>query len=404
MTPLSPDSSPVTEPRRSLAFAPRRLPSRRWDDTGTPLNVFVAGLMGAGALMSVVVGLTESISSKRGRERLRRQAQPHAAMMAEGAIHGFDTVASSPTGIRPRRHYAIAAVVAVAIGALLAFAATDSYLNENGSVLGWGLSLSGGVTLVSIAALAGVTALRWPDVPAIVRRLAPGRPARSTSVWASVHPTARIAVVAIASVVAVGALVAIFAEGWLLRIDERLYFDWLDAGQDVDRWGPDWLNRLGQPIPAVVIAVVVSLLTLRCRVVSIAYPAVLVAGGLTNVVLSWVTHRLRPPRSVHAGEFTSYPGGHSIQLPLLLLILPLVVYVITNNKLARNLTAIAVIGIWGVAWIDTIRTGGHWPIDQLAGFLIAIALLIIVYSAASDALHHESCDSCDIDGDDARVS
>ncbi|MFQ5556977.1 MAG: phosphatase PAP2 family protein [Acidimicrobiales bacterium] len=205
---------------------------------------------------------------------------------------------------------------------------------------------------------------------------------------------ARVVVVSIIAAVGAGALLAIFAESWLLEIDEPLYFDWLGAGEDVRRYGPDSLNRLGQPLPAIALAIVVSLATLRCRVVSIAYPAVIVVGGLTNVVLSWITHRLRPPRSTHAGEFTSYPGGHSLQVPLLLLALPLAVYVMTDSKLARNVTGVSVTIVWAVTWVDTIRTGGHWPTDQVAGFLIAMALLIVVYSVAGDALRHESCDSC----------
>lgn len=386
------DMESAPEPDTSVGFAPRRLPSQKWDDTSTQLNVFVAGLMGAGALMSVLVGLTESISSTRGRERLRRQAHPVAALMAEGAIHGYDSAVISPTGLRPRRHYLVAALVSLAVGAFLTISASNSYWSEGGSVAGWGLSLSGAVTLLAIGGAAGLAAWRWPAVPLIVRRTAPGRPASSTSIWASVSPAARYAVMVIAAVVAIGGLIVVFAEDWLLSIDERLYFDWLEAGNDVDRWGPAWLNRLGQPVPAIVIAVAVSMLTLKCRIVSIAYPAAIVGGGLLNVTLSWITHRLRPPQSAHAGEFTSFPGGHSIQLPLLLLILPLVIHVITGSKLARNLTAVVAVSVWGLAWIDTIRTGGHWPTDQLAGFLIALALLIIVYSVASDATHHDSCD------------
>ncbi len=209
--------------------------------------------------------------------------------------------------------------------------------------------------------------------------------------------------VVIGGLVALGAVLVVFAESVLLEVDERIYFDWLDAGRAVDRWGPDALNTLGQPIPAIVIAVLVSLFTLRCRIVALAYPMAVVAGGFANLVLSWVTHRLRPPDSAHAGEFNSYPGGHSIQLPLLLLILPLVVYVITENKIAARVTGFLAVGVWGLAWVDTIRTGGHWPTDQLAGFLIALALLIVVYSLAGDVTRHEGCD-CSMQPDQQPTS
>ena len=41
--------------------------------------------------------------------------------------------------------------------------------------------------------------------------------------------------------------------------------------------------------------------------------------------------------------------------------------------------------IWFIAWADTVRTGGHWPIDQVAGLLIAISLLTVVYSSGAPA-------------------
>jgi len=377
-----------------VGFVARRLPSKRWDDLGMPMNVFVAGLMGAGALMSVLVGLTESISSSRGKERLFRKAHPVAAMMAEGAVNGYDAVTASATGLRPRRQYLLGSIVLGIVAAFLVISSSDAYFSENGSVGGWGLSLSGAVTVAAMSAVAGIAALRWPNVPAIVRRIAPAHPARATSTWASVPRVGRAAIATLLSFVAIGALLVIFAESWVLEIDERIYFDWLEAGQDVDRIGPEWFNTIGQPIPSITIALLVSLMTLRCRVVAMAFPLAIVAGGLANLTLSWLTHRERPPFSAHAGEFTSYPGGHSIQLPLLLLILPLAIYLVSGSKLARNVTAILAVSVWAVAWTDTVRTGGHWPIDQVAGLFIALSLLIVVYSVAHHATHHGSCDAC----------
>jgi membrane-associated phospholipid phosphatase len=194
--------------------------------------------------------------------------------------------------------------------------------------------------------------------------------------------------------VAVGGLLAVVTESWLLEIDEPLYLDWLEAREDANRWGPDWFNRLGQPVVLIPLAVAIGFATLNCRVVAIAWPAAIVIGGLANIILSWVIHRERPPFSAHVGEFTSYPGGHSIQLTLLMGMLPLAVHVVTGSRSAMRLTAIAAAALWFVAWADTVRTGGHWPIDQLAGLFIAVSLLAIVYSASQSADHHESCVDC----------
>ena len=379
----------------AAGVAPVRTSDERWDDTSTSLNVFVAGLMGAGALMSILMGLTESISSIRGRERLQRQAAPKALMMSEGTIHGYEHVLARPTGLRPRRDYLMAGIVLLGVAAVLLATSLDSYLSEaSGSVVAFALSATGVATLAAIGATSLVAARNWPEVPPIVRRLAPGRPARQHSVWASVSVPARRAIYVMLGLVALGGLLAIVAESWLLEIDEPIYFDWLEAREDNDRWGPGWLNNLGQPIVIIPLSVAIGLATLRCRIVALAWPAAIIGGGLANLVLSWVVHRQRPPFSAHAGEFTSYPGGHSIQLTLLMGMLPLAVDVVTDSRLAGRITGVLAAGVWFVAWTDTVRTGGHWPIDQVAGLLIAISLLTVVYSAANRERQHDSCEDC----------
>lgn len=387
--------SPSAPDSVAAGMAPVRTTDERWDDSGSGFNVFVAGLMGAGALMSILMGLTESISSIRGRERLQRQAAPKALMMSEGTIHGYEHVLARATGLRPRRDYLLASIVLFGVAAALLATSLDSYLSEaSGSVVAFALSATGVATLAAIGATSLVAARNWPEVPPIVRRLAPGRPARQHSVWASVSVPARRSIYAMLALVAVGGLLAIVAESWLLEIDEPIYFDWLEAREDADRWGPGWLNNLGQPIVIIPLSVAIGLATLRCRIVALAWPAAIIGGGLANLVLSWVVHRQRPPFSAHAGEFTSYPGGHSIQLTLLMGMLPLAVDVVTDSRLAGRITGVLAAGIWFVAWADTVRTGGHWPIDQLAGLLIAISLLTVVYSAANRERQHDSCEDC----------
>ncbi|MEM7285713.1 MAG: PEP/pyruvate-binding domain-containing protein [Actinomycetota bacterium] len=368
----------------AAGVAPVRTSDERWDDSGSGFNVFVAGLMGAGALMSILMGLTESISSIRGRERLRRQAAPKALMMSEGTIHGYEHVLSRPTGLRPRRDYLLASLVLYGVAAVLLATSLDSYLSKaSGSVVAFAVAATGVATVAAIATTSLVAARTWPAVPPIVRRVAPGRPAREHSVWASVSVPARRAIYAMLALVAVGGLLAIVAESWLLEIDEPIYFDWLEAREDNDRWGPGWLNNLGQPIVIIPLSVAIGLATVKRRIVALAWPAAIIGGGLANLVLSWVVHRERPPFSAHAGEFTSYPGGHSIQLTLLMGMVPLAVEVVSESRLAGRVTAVLAAGVWVVAWADTVRTGGHWPIDQVAGLLIALSLLTVVYSAAN---------------------
>ena len=312
--------------------------------------------------------------------------------MADGAVDGFDKVASSATGLRPRRDYAIAALLMLLIGIAISARSTDLYLGDKVGPLGWALTITGGLTLLAAGILAGTAALAWPQVPSIVRRLAPGRPPTANSVFGGVPHGARIAIVIMATVVVIGALFVTFALSWVLEIDRPIYFDVLNAGGAQDRWGPDWFNEFGRVRFLIIVPTIVFAITfLRCRVVAIAYPLLVVLGGTIFLTLNWTVHRLRPPRSAHAGEYNSYPGGHSIQVALVLLALPLVVWVLTSNVFLRVIGTIIPVGLWATTEIDTIRTGGHWPIDQTAGLLIAACLLTVVYSVGLNAIRHESC-------------
>jgi pyruvate,water dikinase len=398
-SPVAGTDAPATERERAsvgavhtAGYAPARVPHPRWDDTSTPMNVFVAGLMGAGALMSIIVGLTESVSSTQGRARLRRRAQPIALTTADGAVDGFDAVAASPTGIRDRRDYGIAAAALLVFGAAILARSSDLYFEGSVGSVGWALTATGAVTLLAGGCLAGAAVVAWPDVPIQVRRSAPGYPPNSRSLWSSVPHGARVAIAVMTSLVLVGAVFVAFALDWVLEIDRPIYFEWLHAGRAVDRWGPDWFNEFGRLPFLIVIPVAVFLIAfLRCRVVAIAYPLTIAVGGAIFLTLNWTVHRLRPPFSAHAGQHTSYPGGHSIQVALILLSLPLVVWLLTRNRVARVVGTIIPVGVWAITEIDTIRTGGHWPIDQTAGLLIAACLLTILYSVALDAIRHESC-------------
>jgi phosphohistidine swiveling domain-containing protein len=388
----------ATGPVHAASYAPARVPDRRWDDTNLPTNVFVAGLIGAGALMSAIVGLTESLSSTQSRARLRRHAQPVALAMADGAIGGFDPVASSATGLRPRRDYSIAAALLIVIGAAITARSSELYFGDHQGVLGMVLTITGGITLLAAGLIAGTAALRWPHVPTSVRRVAPGYPPNPRAIWNSVPRRGRVAIAIMAGVVAIGGFFVTFALSWVLKIDHPIYFDWLHAGRNQDRWGPDWLNEFGRISFVTGIPVIIFLITfLRCRVVALAYALMIAVGGVLYFTITWTVHRLRPPLSAHAGEHTSYPGGHSIQVALILLALPLVVRVLTRNPFLRAIGTIIPVGLWAMTEIDVIRTGGHWPIDQTAGLLIAACLLTVLYSVVLDVTRHESCHGAPIE-------
>lgn len=372
------------------AYVPARVPDRRWDDTSLRFDVFVAGLMGAGALMSVIVGLVESISSTEGRARLARRAEPTAQMLAAGVVGGFDHVTESGTGLRSRRHHVAVAVVAAVLGAAIAARSSWLFATTDIGVVTWALTVSSGVLLLVAAAVFALAALRWPDVPPLVRRLDPGRPVNPRGIWASVPHAGRIAIAVLASLVVLGAVLVVFAPGLVGDVDHPLYYDVLHAGRQVHRWSPGWFNQFGYAPFLVGVPTVVFVITfLRCRAVAIAYPVMIATGGLIFLALNWTVHRARPPLSVRAGQFTSYPGGHSIQVTLVLLALPLVVWVLTRNRVLRVIGTIVPVAVWAAEIVDNFRVGAHWPVDQIAGLAIAACLLIVVYSVGIAALRED---------------
>jgi membrane-associated phospholipid phosphatase len=377
----------------TAAYAPARLLDERWDDRRLPTNVFVAGLMGASALLSVVIGLTESISSTQGRDRLRRRAAPLALESADGVVYGYDDVAATAIGLRPRREYSAAAVVILLLGAAFIARSTDVYLTEHGSLVAWALTVTSGVTLFIIGVALAAATREWPAMPSLVRRLAPRYPPSHTSVWSSVSKPARVAVAIMVSLVAVGALFVTFGESLVLELDHRIYFDWLHAGRQV-RWiGPGVFLELGHAIPITIIAIVVSLVVFaRDRTLAFAYPALIAAGGTIFLTLNRLVHRARPPLSAHVGQHTSYPGGHSIQVAIVLLPLPLIVWSLTRNRVLRFVGIVVPVAVWALTEVNVVRTGGHWPVDQTAGLLIAASLLTVFYSVGIRAIRNQGLD------------
>jgi rifampicin phosphotransferase len=382
------------------AIVPTRGPVTALDRASTPsLGVFVTGLMGAGAVLSVVVALTETISSVRGRARLAARAQPIAAMVAEGVLDGFDAVAHRSTGIHSRRWHAVGAAALAALALVFGVRATLAYLGvgprTNDSVVVWALDLVSVFTLLAAAAVLGVAARRWPSVPVFLRGSLPRR-ASSRPSARDVLGTRRLRFITGAmAIVATLAGLTVVADRGLLAIDHWIY-DAIDAGGHADRWGPDWLNRLGHPHVVVLCAVLIAIVTFRCRPFAAAYPVAILAAGSATLALNWLTSRPRPLSGGHAGEFNSYPGGHAVQVTLLLGLLPLAVHIVTHRRWLAVVARVACTATLAVLLVDTVRTGGHWPSDQLAGFLIGAALVVAVHAIAHTPALHTGCRSCPV--------
>lgn len=393
---ISTDDEPPEAPL-GAGVAPLRAPVEPDDQIGR-LNVFVTGLIGAGALFSTLMALTESMSSRRGRTRLYRKAYPIAETLSEATRSGYLETRARLTGVRPRSHYLLITLGLASLALVLAGFGTLAYIAEDSgtsaNVVFWALNMSGAATLGMLAIYFGNAVSEWPHVLPTVRRLAPSRPARDR-VWLDAIGRRKLNLItSLLTVVGILGVIAAFKDSVLLEVDERIY-EGIDAGKDIDRYGPAALNWLGRPIVIVPLAVAIGLATIRCRVIALAFPLAVMTAGVSNVLLGYLVRRERPPLSEHFGEVTSFPGGHFMQMTLLFGVLPMAAYIMSGGRaLIRGVTAAMSLALVALILTDTFRTGGHWPSDQLAGFLIGASLVIAIWGLQTPGEHHDSCSNC----------
>jgi phosphohistidine swiveling domain-containing protein len=391
------DVDHLTEP--ATGVAPTRSPPAL---EGVPaLNVFVTGLIGMGALISVVMSLTERLGSVRARARLRRRAEPIAHTVSAAIIRGFDEVAASSIGLRSRQWYATVAALLFTVGVAISARSAVDYSQADPrswhSVLAWSASSTSSLTMMAGAVVLANSALRWPAVGPPVRRLAAAR-SPSPDLIEILGPRLTAALAGALTLTAMLAVLVIGRVGLLNSFDRWLY-DLIDAGAAADRYAPDWMNALGKPIVVIPLAVALAGVARRCRALALSIPTAIVGTGITVFALTWITMRDRPALGAHAGEQNSFPGGHVAQLTLLFGLLPLVVHVLIDRRWLGIFAAVTSSAILAVLLTDTVRTGGHWPTDQLAGLLIASAVLMTVAARVRAPACHSNCrDSCPLKG------
>ena len=355
------NNAPSATPDLGAGVAPLRQPAEPDVDLNRS-HVFVTGLIGAGALFSTAIALTESMSSRRGRNRLYRKAAPVAETLSMSTFRGFRDPRVRSIGIAPRRHYIALTLALAAASIALGVVSTSAFVaNESGAesnVVYWALSMSGAATLGMLAIYTGNAAVQWPEVLPTVRQLLPARPQVEGSWRTSLPRGHKIAVAIMLGGVAVLAVLATFFESVLLEVDETLYENW-DLHEDRDRIGPDFLVWLGRPIVIIPLAIAIGLGTVRCRVIALAFPLAVVAAGVSNVLLGWVVRRDRPPFSANLGEVTSFPGGHFMQMTLLFGVIPLVAYIVTRRRWVQALVGVLCAAMLVLVNTDTFITGGH---------------------------------------------
>lgn len=377
-----------------VVTAPPTVPPEPEQRTG----VFVSGLVGVTTVFGAVVSVTRTISTPSSTERTVRRSLAPARCVADVVAAGTGAVATSSVGLLRLRTYrrgwitAATLLLAVALsgGAVVRHLSTP--LTRVG-VLAATLSTVLGLALVGRSCRAAERS--WPDVPATVRRCSNELGVRRSpgAAWRSLPTPHRDAIVALTAFVVVAAAVARFAPDALGAVDRRLVRAF--GIPDDDPWGPAWLEAsFGRRQVVIPAAIAITLLTVRCRILVLAYPLTIAVGGLTNLGLGAVVGRHRPPFGEHPLRTDSFPSGHAIEVTLLFGLLPLGLAVLTRSRAVGTAARAIATPLLVLMLADGVRSGAHWPTDHVAGTAIALVAVVAVHGLASTAEFHRACSNC----------
>jgi phosphohistidine swiveling domain-containing protein len=369
------------------------------------LGVFITGLIGAGALMSIAIGLTQAIGSAHTQQRISARARLPAEALATGTLHGYEPDAVGSAGLRPRGYFGWLAVSAL-VPAVLAVWMGDDYVESPSSAPAlWllALGLLSAVPLTAVAMNSLRAAVTWPTVSAVARRLSLPRAHENLTPTRLIGRTyAGLAASLLLLVGAIAWLVA-EAEGVVLRIDEWV-FDLVGAGTRDNWWYPDvvrdafraevTLPLLGRTAVIIPLVIVMTFAVYRCRPLLFTYPLVVAGAGFLHLFFQHFVTRDRPELGLKPGFDDSFPGGHANELTVLLGLLPLVVHVLTRHDVLRVVLEVLCAITLALALADSVRVGDHWPIDNAAGFMIGAAMVLIARGVARSPDLHTRCREC----------
>lgn len=202
----------------------------------------------------------------------------------------------------------------------------------------------------------------------------------------------RALVIAVAVFAVVLGLLAAFAPSWLLAVDQPLS-DWVRG------WGihgffhvVTQLGSIGVVLTFGIVAT--ALLWNRCRALAYTVPIAIAVGMFTDVAIKLVVDRPRPLDPLVGTGLGSFPSGHVIMTVIVLGLLPPVVWIVTNNRLAfRASVVLFLVGVPLVA-VSRVNLGAHWPSDVVASVVIGAALLLGAEHVAGTAMAHREPEGC----------
>lgn len=364
----------------------------------TERHIFVPAIMGAGLLFSIATVIRDVLRSRQGRVfGLDRRLDITGRASAHHVLTGEPPEAGLHSAVRPRLFYLLTGATALGVATYIGIGATANYFRSYGYVPGiawlWMVSLLLTVTLARIGWVSLRIYRTWPVPAAGAYRLIVNTPLGRASAAAGETEVPRLLLgwAAWAAAIASGILVLMVIEPpWFVTAVNSA------VTSTVASW--NWLavlplDLVGKTVPALLLAVVIGVATLRCPVFAVAYITAMVGGWLSYVLLKALVEQPRPAIAGWVG-LDSFPSGHLVQATVIAGLLPVALTVLTRRRWPAQVVAPLLALLLVATALYRVHLGTHWLTDVVGGFLIGATFVLLAHWALRHPRWHSRCHGC----------
>lgn len=361
-------------------------------------HLFVPAIMGAGLLFSIATVVRDMLHSRQGRAPgLDRRLDIAGRASAHHVATGEPPARALRTAARPRVFYLLTAMATLGVAAYVVIGSTYNYVRAAGYVAGvawlWGAAMVLGTLLTVVGLLSLKMFASWPAPSRGVVRLLVNTPLGRSSAVATEAEAPRMllawATALAASATGIVVLMAIRPPQFLVSADAEVSsalagWEWLSS------LPLDWIGRTE---PALVLAVLIGVSTMRCRVYALAYIGAFIGGWTTYVILKNVITQPRPAIAGWVGV-DSFPSGHLVQATIIAGLVPLAFAVLLRRRWPAYVVAPLLMLMVVATAMYRIHAGTHWPSDTVAGILIGATFVLAAYWSLYHPQWHRRCRNC----------
>jgi undecaprenyl-diphosphatase len=193
------------------------------------------------------------------------------------------------------------------------------------------------------------------------------------------------------SIVASLALLARFADHALLSWDEPIRGAIRGAQGPVVRPVMDFMTKLGDRYLLLPLTLFLAWLVWdRCRQMGAVLLVALPLGLAVEFFIKFLVARPRPSRAV--GLNSSFPSGHTLAATAFWLLLPPLLFILTEQLWIWRVSIVAVLLIVLGVGVSRVYVSAHWPSDIVAAYLAGgLILLVMEWFLRSRVFQ---CDGC----------